>query len=123
MARIARESQFAPSEMAIVHVVNRSVRRVFLMGEDRISGKNYEYRKAWIERRIEQLAACFGIDLLCVSMLETAQVRGDRRSGIEDNRGNKGMCSYMGKQEMEQLVAEVAKVLADGGPARSGMIV
>jgi REP element-mobilizing transposase RayT len=55
--------------MAIVHVVNRSVRRVFLMGEDRISGKNYEDRKAWIERRIEQLAACFGIDLLCFSIL------------------------------------------------------
>ena len=69
MARIAREAQFCPEEMAIVHVVNRSVRRVFLMGEDRYSGINYDYRKAWIERRIEQLAAYFGIDLLGFSIM------------------------------------------------------
>lgn len=54
MARIARESHFTPHEIAIVHVVNRTVRRVVLMGADRFIRKNYDYRTHWIEQRIEQ---------------------------------------------------------------------
>jgi hypothetical protein len=49
MARIARESHFTPDKMATVHVVNRSVRRGVLMGSDGFIGKNYDYRKLWIE--------------------------------------------------------------------------
>lgn len=62
MARLARQEQFSPDEIAIVHVINRAVRRCFLMGYDQFSNKDYNYRKAWIERRIKHLAACFGID-------------------------------------------------------------
>lgn len=69
MARIAREAQFTSSETAIVHVINRTVRRVFLMGQDQFTGNNYDYRKEWLERRIEQLAAFFGIDVLAYSIL------------------------------------------------------
>ena len=69
MARIAREAQFSPDEIVIVHVVNRAVRRVFLMGQDKYSGINFDYRKVWFERRLEQLAAFFGIDLLAFSIL------------------------------------------------------
>ena len=70
MARIAREAQFTPGEIATVHVVNRAVRRVFFMGLDKLSGINYDYRKVWLERRIEQLAAYFSIDLLAFSILD-----------------------------------------------------
>jgi hypothetical protein len=69
MARTAREDQFSPNEIAIVHVMNRSVRRCFLMGDDQFTGKNYDYRKLWIEQRIEHLAAHFGIDLLTYAIL------------------------------------------------------
>jgi hypothetical protein len=69
MARIARESQFTSAENAILHVVNRAVRRVHLMGQDEFSGKNFDYRKLWIQRRINVLASFFGIDLLAFSIL------------------------------------------------------
>ncbi len=34
MARLARVEVFAPDEVAIVHVMNRTVRRCFLMGNE-----------------------------------------------------------------------------------------
>jgi len=69
MARLARTELFAHDEIAIVHVMNRVVRRCFLMGSDPVSGKNFDHRKAWIEAMIERFAAQFGIDLLGFAVL------------------------------------------------------
>ena len=69
MARIARADVFRPDEIAIVHVMNRTVRRCFLMGEDPLTGKNFDHRKAWMEDELQRLAACFGIDLLTFAIL------------------------------------------------------
>ena len=44
MARLARAEVFAPDEVAIVHVMNRVVRRCFLLGTDCVTGKNYDHR-------------------------------------------------------------------------------
>ena len=59
MARLARAEQFSPDEIAIVHVYNRVVRRCFLMGYDPLTGKNYNYRRRWIEELIKK-HACSG---------------------------------------------------------------
>ena len=64
MAKLAREELFSPEEIACVHVMNRAVRRCFLMGDDPVTGKNFDHRKHWLERKLEQHAAHFGIDLL-----------------------------------------------------------
>ena len=64
MARLARVEVFAPDEVAIVHVMNRVVRRCFLLGNDPVTGKNYDHRKVWIEDLLKRYAAQFGIDLL-----------------------------------------------------------
>ena len=69
MARLARMEVFAPDEIAIVHVMNRVVRRCFLLGTDPVTGKNFDHRKEWIEQQLQRLAACFGIDLLAFSIL------------------------------------------------------
>ena len=69
MARLARAEFFAHDEIAIVHVMNRVVRRCFLIGDDPVSGKNYDHRKVWIEDDLRRLAAQFGIDLLGFSIL------------------------------------------------------
>ena len=69
MARLARAEVFAADEIAIVHVMNRVVRRCFLLGDDPVTGKNYDHRKQWIEDELERLAAGFGIDLLCFSVM------------------------------------------------------
>ncbi len=48
MARIPRAEVFAPDEVAIVHVMNRVVRRCYLLGDDPVSGKNYDHREVMI---------------------------------------------------------------------------
>lgn len=69
MCRLSRYELFRSDEMAIVHVMNRTVRRCFLMGQDSHTGRNYDYRKDWIEQRMEYLAKYFGIDVLSYSIL------------------------------------------------------
>ncbi len=69
MARVSRSEVFTPKEIAIVHLMNRVVRRCFLMGDDPLTGMNYDHRKVWIEDQFQLLAKYFGIDLLCYSVM------------------------------------------------------
>ncbi len=69
MARMAREEVFSPDEIAIVHVMNRVVRKAFLLGTDEVTGRNYDHRKVWIEALIEHFASQFGIDVLVFAIL------------------------------------------------------
>ncbi|MCG8652093.1 MAG: hypothetical protein MI861_19800 [Pirellulales bacterium] len=69
MARLARCEVIDPAEVSLVHVINRTVRRCFLLGDDSFTGKNFDHRKVWIEELLEQFAACFAIDLLCYAIL------------------------------------------------------
>ena len=68
MARLARADVFDPSEIAIVHVMNRVVRRCFLFGDDPVSGTNFDHRKVWIEDQLRLQVGCVGIDLLGFAM-------------------------------------------------------
>jgi len=49
--------------------IGKSVRSCYLMGFDERSGKNFDHRKPWIEVKLKQLDANFGIDLLAFSCL------------------------------------------------------
>lgn len=64
MARLARADLVDPAEVAVYHCMNRCVRRAMLCGVDPLTNRNYNYRKAWIERQIEWLAQHFSIDLI-----------------------------------------------------------
>ena len=59
MARLSRGEVFAPSEIAIVHVMNRVVRRCFLFGDEPISGKNFDNRKVSIEGQLRLAGRLF----------------------------------------------------------------
>ncbi len=63
MPRLARAEVFDPSEVAILHICARVVRRCFLFGVDPFTGKNHDHRKRWIEDQLKWLAANFGLDL------------------------------------------------------------
>ena len=67
--RLARAEIFDPSEIVAVHAMARTNRRCFLLGQDPLSGKNFDHRKRWIEEKLQLHASAFGIDLLAFTCL------------------------------------------------------
>lgn len=51
------------------HCISRCVRQARLCGFDPVTGKDYEYRKSWIERRLLFLAQIFAIDLCAYAVM------------------------------------------------------
>lgn len=69
MARLPRNQVFDENEIGIYHCMNRCVRQAFLMGTDQSTGKSLEHRRAWVQERLEELAAIFAIDHLNFSIM------------------------------------------------------
>lgn len=69
MARVARADVFDPKEVSVMHCINKCVRNCYLCGIDVVTGKDFEYRKQWLERRFQFLASLFGIDILGFAIL------------------------------------------------------
>ena len=63
MPRLKRSEICARDEVQAFHLINRCVRRTYLCGKEKRSGKDYSHRKQWIRDRLEELAGIFGIDL------------------------------------------------------------
>ncbi|MCA9123109.1 MAG: hypothetical protein H6822_19960 [Planctomycetaceae bacterium] len=69
MPRAKQTNLFLPTEVAALHCVQSCVKRAFLAGVDSVSGKDYEFRREWIRRRLERLASVFGVDMLAYAIL------------------------------------------------------
>jgi len=69
MPAYARKEIVDEAVVGIYHCVSRCVRRAFLCGVDRYSGKNFDHRKVWVRDRLEELAGIFAIDILGFSLM------------------------------------------------------
>ncbi|MCA9135259.1 MAG: hypothetical protein KDB00_00835 [Planctomycetales bacterium] len=69
MSRSNRGDKIDPRTVQIIHAISRTTRACWLLGDDPVSGKNYDHRKDWIEDILERFAAHFAIDLLAYSIL------------------------------------------------------
>ena len=89
MPRLKRSEICARDEVQAFHLINRCVRRTYLCGKEKRSGKDYSHRKQWIRDRLEELAGIFGIDVLGFAVLSNhlhvvARTRPDVVKGWSD---------------------------------------
>jgi len=66
---LPRKSLVSLSDTAFYHCVSRCVRRAFLCGNDRYSGKSYEHRREWLEAKLLHTADIFAIKLCAYAVM------------------------------------------------------
>ena len=66
---VPRKFQISLAHTPYYHCTTRCVRRAFLCGKDRYTGKNYGHRKQWLENRIVRLSEVFAIDVLAYAIM------------------------------------------------------
>jgi len=66
---IPRRHQVSLEHTSYYHCMTRCVRQAFLCGTDRYSGRNFDHRKEWMERRLKFLSHVFAIDLLAFAIM------------------------------------------------------
>ena len=64
-----RYAQISNGETPYIHVVSRTVRRSFLCGKDKYSGKNFNHRHQWLEDEMLRLAGVFALDICAYAVL------------------------------------------------------
>ena len=65
----ARKTLIAVDATSYYHIYVRAVRRSFLCGEDKVSGRNFDHRKQWLEDELLRLSEIFAIDVSAYAIM------------------------------------------------------
>ena len=66
---IARRQLIDADSTPYYHIISRCVRRAFLCGQDKLTGKDYSHRRTWIEDKLFKLASIFSIDIASYAIM------------------------------------------------------
>ncbi|ACA88554.1 transposase [Shewanella woodyi] len=64
-----RRTQMSIEDTSWYHCCSRVARRAFLFGNDELTGKNYDYRRAWVESLLLKLGDIFAIDVAAYAVM------------------------------------------------------
>lgn len=65
----ARSQMIDARNPGTYHCISRCVRRAFLCGHDKLSGRDFNHRKVWVEQRLIALADCFAVSILAYAIM------------------------------------------------------
>ena len=66
---VARTRQIHLESTRYYHCISRCVRRAYLCGNDKLTGKNFDHRKTWLVERMKLLSRQFGIDICAYAVM------------------------------------------------------
>ena len=69
----ARRTLIDPESTPYYHIINRCVRRAYLCGEDKLTGKSFEHRRGWIVDKVKMLSTIFCIDVCAYAVMKKIQ--------------------------------------------------
>ncbi len=67
---IPRFQQIDLERTSYYHCISRVVRRAFLCGTDKLTGQNFDHRKAWLVERFKELTEAFAIQISAYAVLD-----------------------------------------------------